>query len=177
MPESVLHWSAKESALGPGKDGQPAPGPHRKSVYLHSGQVHVSEEPCSVTTILGSCVAVCIWDPIQGAGGATHYLLPHRVRGDNSSLRFGSFAIEQLIKSLLSLGSPRHNLRSKLFGGACIFPGFKSVDEQLGSRNVEVAFRMLEQDGIPVITHDVGGPQGRKLVFNTDSGDAWVKLL
>ena len=177
MPEFVTYWSAKEAASGPGKGEQASSGPHRKSVYLHSGQVHVSEEPCSITTILGSCVAVCIWDPIHGAGGATHYLLPHRVRDDNTSLRFGSFAIEHLIKSLLALGSTRHNLRSKLFGGACIFPGFKSIDEMLGTKNVEVAVRMLEKDGIPVITLDVGGQQGRKLVFNTDSGDAWVKLL
>ena len=176
MPEFMLYGSSEESPRasgGPTLVGEPT----RKNVYIHSGQLHVSDEPCAITTILGSCVAVCIWDVVHGFGGATHYLLPYRASVDHSSLRFGNFAVEELIGQLLNMGGSRRNLQSKLFGGACIFAGIKRIDEQLGTKNVEVALRMLQQNEIPVITHDVGGPRGRKLIFNTDSGDAWVKLL
>ena len=177
MRESASHGSGPRAGIKPNQDGQPTPEPNRKGVYLHSGQIHVSDEPCSITTILGSCVAVCMWDALKGVGGATHYLLPNRVSGHNASVRFGNCAIDQLIATLLELGGQRHNLKAKLFGGACIFAGFRSLDEQLGTKNVQLAVRMLDEAAIPVITHDVGGPKGRKLIFNTDSGDAWVKLL
>ena len=75
------------------------------------------------------------------------------------------------------MGCLRRNLNAKIFGGSCIFAGFKKLENQLGTKNVEVALRLLEHEGIPIVTHDVGGPQGRKLIFNTDSGDAWIKLL
>ena len=177
MTESAPDNSAPRAGTKPNQDGQPTPEPNRKGVYLHSGQIHVSDVPCSITTILGSCVAVCMWDPFQGVGGATHYLLPNRVTGHSASVRFGNCAIDQLVSTLLKMGAQRHNFQAKLFGGACIFAGFRSLDEQLGTKNVQVAIRMLDEAAIPVITHDVGGPKGRKLIFNTDSGDAWVKLL
>ena len=177
MQDSASYRSAPRTGTKPNEDGQPAPEPNRKGVYLHSGQIHVSAEPCSITTILGSCVAVCMWDALQAVGGATHYLLPNRVSGHNASVRFGNCAIDQLLSGLLKMGARRNNLQAKVFGGACIFAGFRNLEEQLGSKNVQVAVQMLDEAAIPVITHDVGGPQGRKLIFNTDSGDAWIKLL
>jgi len=177
MPDFETRVSATRAGIKPDDDGQPTPEPNRKGVYLHSGQIHVSDEPCSITTILGSCVAVCIWDAAQEVGGATHYLLPHRVSGNNASVRFGNCAIDQLLSRLLKMGAQRHNLQAKLFGGACIFAGFRRIEEQLGTKNVEVAVQMLGEAAIPVVTHDVGGSKGRKLIFNTDSGDAWIKLL
>ena len=177
MPDFESQGSGSRAGTKPNHDGQPIPEPNRRGVYLHSGQIHVSDEPCSITTILGSCVAVCIWDPQRGVGGATHYLLPHRVSGNNASVRFGNCAIDQLLCALLKMGAERQNLQAKVFGGACIFSGFRRLEEQLGTKNVEVAVQMLGEAAIPVITHDVGGPKGRKLIFNTDSGDAWIKLL
>ena len=177
MPDFESYVSATRAGTKPNHDGQPTPEPNRKGVYLHSGQIHVSAEPCSITTILGSCVAVCVWDAQQEVGGATHYLLPHRVSGNNASVRFGNCAIDQLLSKLLKMGAQRQNLQAKLFGGACIFAGFRKIEDQLGTKNVEIAVQMLAEAAIPVITHDVGGAKGRKLIFNTDCGDAWIKLL
>src|SRR6185503_16712883 len=143
MPESASYSSAPRAGIKPNQDGQPTPEPNRKGVYLHSGQIHVSDEPCSITTILGSCVAVCMWDAFEGVGGATHYLLPTRVSGHKASARFGDCAIDQLLSVLLEMGAHRNNLQAKLFGGACIFAGFRSLAEQLGTKNVQVAIRML----------------------------------
>jgi chemotaxis protein CheD len=153
------------------------PEPERKRVFLVSGQLHVSTEPCVVTTILGSCVAVCIWEPVRGVGGATHYLLPDRVSAEHGSLRFGTLAIEHLISNLLDAGCQRANLKARVFGGASIFAGFKSIDQQLGTKNCEIAFRVLQENGIPIVDRDIGGSKGRKLIFYTDTGDARIKLL
>ena len=177
MPDLAPNGFAQRAGTKPNQDGQPTAEPNRKGVYLHSGQLYASNEPSSITTILGSCVAVCMWDDVYGFGGATHYLLPHRVSSGRGSVRFGHFAIDQLIGRLLAMGGIRSNLKAKIFGGSCIFAGFKKLEEQLGTKNVEVALRILENERIPIVTHDVGGPQGRKLIFNTDSGDAWIKLL
>ena len=177
MPDFAPYGSTQRAGTKPNQDGHPTAEPNRKGIYLHSGQLYASDEPCSITTILGSCVAVCIWDDVRGFGGATHYLLPHKVSSGAGSVRFGHFAIEQLISRLLAMGGRRRNLNAKIFGGSCIFAGFKKLENQLGTKNVEVALRLLEHEEIPIVTYDVGGPQGRKLIFNTDSGDAWIKLL
>jgi len=154
-----------------------AAAPERTSVFLVSGQIQLSIKPSAITTILGSCVAVCIWEPVLGIGGATHYLLPDRVSAEKGSLRFGTLAIEHLISKLLDAGCERENMKARVFGGASIFAGFKSIDQQLGTKNCEIAFRVLHENGIPVVESDTGGSRGRKLIFHTDTGDAWVKLL
>ena len=156
---------------------KPAAAITRSSAYLHPGHVVTSAEPCEVTTILGSCVSVCMWDPVLRVGGVNHYLLPFRRASGQSSPRFGNVAIARLIEELGALGSAKKRLQAKVFGGAYIFPGFKTIDDHLGANNAEFALQALGEEGIPVISHDIGGPQGRKLRFHTDTGDAWVKLI
>lgn len=149
----------------------------RQSIYLHPGKVFVSSKPCDVTTILGSCVAVCLWDPVLGTGGINHYLLPYWTGEGESSARFGNVAIELLIRGLLSLGNERPRLQAKIFGGACVLDAMRNAKGHLGSKNVEVARKFLGEAGIPVVGGDVGGCQGRKLIFRVDDGTAWVRLL
>ena len=147
------------------------------TVYLHPGHFFVSAEPYRVTTILGSCVAVCLWDPVLGVGGVNHFLLPHWVGNGQSSARFGNIAVQQLLARLLEIGSSKQNLQAKVFGGACVIEAFQNSHNQLGSGNVNVAFKLLGVEGIPVVTQDVGGRHGRKLIFHTRDGAAWVKRL
>jgi chemotaxis protein CheD len=149
----------------------------RAAVYLHPGKLYASREPSAVTTILGSCVAVCLWDPVQRIGGINHYLLPHGPGNGQSSERFGDVAIPSLIGKLLTLGSATWGLEAKLFGGACVIDAMRASDHNLGAKNVDVARQLLEEAGIPVVGGDVGGPKGRKLIFHSDDGTAWVKLL
>jgi len=149
----------------------------RTKTYLQPGQIVAAVEPTTVTTILGSCVAVCLWDPVLGAGGMNHYLLPQWVGNGLSSPRFGNVAVQRLIDRLLSLGSSKKNLKAKVFGGACVLDAFRAREETIGSQNVEVANQVLAEAGIPVVNADVGGRRGRKLIFNLDDGGAWVRLL
>jgi chemotaxis protein CheD len=149
----------------------------RAGFYLHPGRIFAASEPHQVTTILGSCVAVCLWDPLRCVGGVSHYQLPAWVGSGQSSPKFGNVAVAQLIAQVLDLGAAKQNLQAKIFGGACVIEAFRRIDGHLGSMNVKVALRMLANAGIALVAEDVGGQRGRKLVFHTDDGAAWVKTL
>jgi chemotaxis protein CheD len=147
-------------------------------VHLHAGQFFASSQPCTISTVLGSCVAVCLVDPVRRSGGANHYLLPLRVIGGNASARFGNVAIEELVSKMILLGSRKRDLQAKVFGGACTMAnGKRPESETLGWQNVEVARSALGSHGIPIVAEDVGGARGRKLLFRTDEGHAWIRKL
>lgn len=147
----------------------------RKTLYLHAGQLVVSAEPAAITTVLGSCVAVCLFDPDAAVGGMNHFLLPLHVEKERSP-RFGTVAIPMLIDELLKAGARRASLRAKLFGGGSILDAFRRGG-RLGDENAALAVRLLADAGIPVLEKDLGGRVGRKLIFHTDDGSAWVRSL
>ena len=149
----------------------------RTKVYLHPGQLFAAAQPSVITTILGSCVSLCLWDPVVKIGGINHYLLPFWVGDAEASPRFGTVAIETLIEKVLSLGARKSRLRAKLFGGACVIEAFRERDDHIGIVNARLAENMLRIQSIPVIEQDLAGCRGRKLIFNTDDGTSWVKFL
>ncbi len=148
----------------------------RGRVFLQSGQLHTAGTPCSVITILGSCVAVGLTDPVAHVGGLCHYALPNRLDRERS-WRYGSVAIPDLIARVVHAGGSCDRLEAKVFGGACITVQPESVSGRLGSQNGELAYRLLWEAGIPVVADDLGGIRGRKLIYETDSGSAWVRML
>lgn len=143
--------------------------------YVQPGQVVVSLEACSLVTIVGSCVAVCVCDRARRIGGLNHYLLPGRV-GDESA-RCGPGAIRRLLEEVVARGADRERLVAKVFGGALILGEGCRHDSNLGRENVRVALELLEKSGVPVVTEDVCGTRGRKLIFHSDTGDTWVRRL
>lgn len=145
--------------------------------YLHPGQLFASRQSHAVTTILGSCVAVCLWDAAKQIGGINHYLLPVFSGDGVASPRFGNIAIAELLEQLIALGCRKRDLQAKLFGGACVIAAFRDRTTHLGWENIETAEKILERENIPVIGQDIGGDKGRKLIFHTDDGAAWVKQL
>jgi chemotaxis protein CheD len=152
------------------------PGPARTParVYLAPGRLYASGEDVQVTTILGSCVAVCIWDAQAEVGGMNHFLLPS---GGAASPRFGDSAVALLIGRVLEEGGQRGRLAAKVFGGACVLEAFRTDRWSLGARNVEMAREQLAAAAIPVVGEDVGGDLGRKLVFHVRTGAAWVRAI
>ncbi len=146
-------------------------------VYLHPGQIFASAEPAQVTTILGSCVAVCLWDPSTGVGGVNHFPRPHWSGRGARSARFASVAIQALLERLLDLGARRHEIRAKVFGGACLNADAPRRQKPLGEQNVEQALVYLRECELPVTASATGGRRGRKLVFDTEDGSAWVREL
>lgn len=143
--------------------------------YVLPGRLFVTAEPYAVTTILGSCVAVCLWDPTRRAGGVNHFLLPHWAGARQSSARFGNLAMEQLIGETLALGSRLQDLQAKVFGGARVIDHPEGDAHHLGARNVEVAHQILVQEGIPIVAEDVGGKGGRKVIFHTLDGSVLLR--
>ncbi len=168
--------SGSDTGVLPGPAGDLEAGAigERLAVFLHPGRIYVSPAPSTVRMILGSCVAVCLWDPRQGVGGANHFLLPYHGQDDP---RFGNVAMERLMEKLLVLGCSPRSLRAKLFGGSCVLEALQNNATHLGAKNVSVARSILAQEGIPIQAEDVGGQRGRKVIFRTDDGSAWVRQL
>ncbi|NOZ62853.1 MAG: chemotaxis protein CheD [Calditrichaeota bacterium] len=148
----------------------------RKEHFLFPGKIFVSGEPFWVTTILGSCVAVCLWDPLRKIGGINHYLLPFWNGVGLASPKYGDIAIEKLIEKMIHRGSELKNLRAKIFGGAAVLQN-KNNDGHVGLKNIALAKSYLESKAIPVVASDVGGNSGRRIKFNTATGVVLVKKI
>jgi chemotaxis protein CheD len=149
----------------------------RSTFYLHPGHIFVSPNPCTITTILGSCVSVCLWDPFVEVGGANHFLLPTGTADPGRSPRFGTVAVGRLIEELLALGCEKRSLRAKVFGGACVMEPFQDRPVHLGLRNVDVGLNLLLDEGIAIVAQDVGGRRGRRVTFDTHDGCSFVRQL
>ncbi len=143
--------------------------------YLPPGGLIASAQPLEVTTILGSCVSLCLWDVEAGVGGINHYLLP--AGGTDQPERYGDQANPILLQRVLNLGATASRLRAKIFGGACIVKAFRNGVTTFADRNVRVAQEFLRQQRIPLMNEDVRGERGRKLRFRTDTGSASLRYV
>jgi chemotaxis protein CheD len=147
----------------------------RRSAYLLPGQLHVSEEPCQIRTILGSCVAICLWDSCRRVGGMNHFLLPASREGQPASHRYADVATRTLLEKLKSLGCRQVNLRAKIFGGSTMFQNRNGLS--LGTQNAIAALELMTNAGISVAIQETGGTRGRKIIFNTDDGIVWCQPI
>jgi len=148
-----------------------------RTVYLYPGQLFTAGQPLMVSTILGSCVAVCLWDEEASLAGINHYLLPSDPVRGHSDLRYGNIAIARLIDEMVSLGAKTSRLVAKLVGGASIIGSSGGTRLSIGDQNVAVARQILEKHGIPINAEQTGGQRGRKLVFHTGNGCAYSKEI
>jgi chemotaxis protein CheD len=133
-------------------------------VHVVQGEFFVTDDPQVVlTTLLGSCVAACIFDPLAQVGGMNHFLLPgdgERSQG-GESLRYGVYSMELLINGLLRLGAQRNRLEGKLFGGGRMQQGLTDV----GALNAVFAERFLKDEGIANVGGSLRGDRGRRIQF------------
>ncbi len=129
-----------------------------------------SAQPAEVTTILGSCVAVCLWDRYLSIGGINHYMLPTWNGMELASPKYGNIAIERLLERMLQLGCQKPNLVAKIFGGGEVISVGNST-MHIGERNIMVAEQMLQEKNIPIIGRSTGGFNGRKIIFSTHTGE------
>lgn len=152
-------------------------GDTMKRVYLYPGQIVTSGQPLMVSTILGSCVSICLWDPGANVGGINHYLLPNNPLNGQSDLRYGNTATERLIETLLGLGVKKQRIVAKVVGGASILTNFSDTRKSIGDQNVEVARTLLARHGITISGEQTGGTHGRKLLFHTGNGCVFSKEI
>ncbi|MBF0551483.1 MAG: chemotaxis protein CheD [Deltaproteobacteria bacterium] len=151
---------------------------HRKQKSIHIGELHASREPTVIYTLLGSCVAVCIFDLEARVGGMNHILLPGKpiYRGFDIATSYGINAMELLINRIMGLGGDRSRLLAKVFGGAHLLPSI-SKENGVGEKNILCALEFLDKESIRVISQDLGGYQPRKIFFRTDTGEVLLKRV
>ncbi|MEM9422407.1 MAG: chemotaxis protein CheD [Pseudomonadota bacterium] len=143
-------------------------------VHVIQGDCEVSDDPNTVfSTILGSCIAACIWDPMMGIGGMNHFLLPDGEGSGPGSQKYGAYAMECLINGLLRRGAHRQYLEAKIFGGSRMMKGIGGI----GSRNVAFVQGFLRAEGISIVAQDVGGDKARRVKFWGATGVAKLKWL
>jgi Chemotaxis protein; stimulates methylation of MCP proteins len=141
------------------------------TVAVIRGEFQVSSDPEVVlSTVLGSCVSVCLYDQDQGIGGMNHYLLADASEGEATSLKYGANAMELLINHLLKRGATRARLQAKVFGGSKMSGRFADI----GPRNADFALRYLAAEEFPVIARDLGGAEARRVNFHPATGKARV---
>lgn len=145
------------------------PGRH----FLFPGNLYVSTVECSITTVLGSCVAVCLWDSVQRMGGMNHFMLPLWNGEGLATPKYGNIAMDKLLDKMLGIGCCRQYLVAKVFGGANI-TGTGREAFMIGDRNITLAMQTLEEWKIRVVAADVGGRFGRKIIMNTATGEILV---
>ncbi len=154
-------------------------GVGERRINIVQGQHYVDDNPESViTTILGSCIAACIWDPIAGIGGMNHFLLPgdglpNTGSSKDDAQRYGVHLMELLINDLLRRGVHKSGLKAKIFGGACMIKGLTDV----GALNASFAEKFLRVEGIELIGGSLRGSLGRRIQFWPVGGRARQAFL
>ena len=150
----------------------------KQEMLIRIGEFYASRSPCIIHTILGSCVAVCLFDPVLRIGGMNHIFLPGRavVHRANEPARYGVNAMEMLINRMLWLGAKKERLTAKVFGGGHLLPCI-TMDNGVGPKIAGFVFRFLERERIRVLSHDLGGTDGRKVLYHTDTGDVYLKRI
>jgi chemotaxis protein CheD len=164
-----------KNAFSPTRLPREATEHSRETIYI--GDLRVSREPLVIDTVLGSCIAACLYDPANRIGGMNHFMLPDSTDPRNpTSARYGVFAMELLINDLMKAGAQRRNFQAKIFGGGHVLKIRESLDG-VPQRNISFVRQFLETEHIPVLNEDVGGFQPRRVLFYTHSGKALVKRL
>jgi Chemotaxis protein; stimulates methylation of MCP proteins len=150
-------------------------------VTIHPGEFYATTEDTIISTVLGSCIAVGIFDPERRIGGLNHFMLPGEVgrseliRSPNA--KYGMYAMEMLINDLMKLGGRREAFKAKVFGGGSVLRLAEGAATKIPANNIDFAFEYLQKEGIPVLASDVGGREPRKIFFYARSGKVLLKRI
>lgn len=147
-------------------------------IYIGPGEFAVSREPVIISTLLGSCISVALFDLDVPAGGLNHFLLPSPKSGSvfSESGRYGVHAMELLINGLLKLGVSRRRLRAKVFGGSAMLSYREKAVYNVPKMNIQFIFEFLDLEKIPVDSYSVGGDLPRKVLFFPHTGKVLMRF-
>jgi chemotaxis protein CheD len=146
------------------------------------GEYYVTQENELVVTVLGSCVSACIRDKESGIGGMNHFMLPEtspgKLKQGNEAIvgmatRYGNYAMEHLINTILGNGGKRKNLEVKVFGGGKIIPTLSDV----GMKNINFVLDYIAQEGLNLLSQDLGDIYPRKVVYSPKTGKVSMKKI
>jgi chemotaxis protein CheD len=146
-------------------------------VTILQGEAKASADPrVEMSTILGSCVATCLFDPVARVGGMNHFLLaepPKHVRHQTFDSDYGLFLMELLVNEMLGLGAHKTRMRARVYGGANLNPDLSPI----GTANAAFARQFLEREGIPKVFEDLEGVQARRIQFRPAGGQVRARLV
>ncbi|WP_394201315.1 chemoreceptor glutamine deamidase CheD [Shewanella waksmanii] len=147
-------------------------------IRVVAGDLYSTKHHEFISTGLGSCIAACIWDPVQAIGGMNHFLLPTSQTSHEEALlsvpgRYGDNAMELLVHELLELGAQRTNLKVKIFGGAVI----KNSHNNIGEQNSRFVLDYCARQGLEVLAKDIGAASSRRIIFSPQTGQVWMKRI
>jgi chemotaxis receptor (MCP) glutamine deamidase CheD len=150
--------------------------PTLERVHIQSGEIYTANRPVVVMTLLGSCVAACLYDPERGVGGMNHFMLPSgSAREGWSAVCFGTNAMELLINELLGLGARREQLRAHAFGGASVLG--PELQAHVGDENARFIRGFLEREGIPLESARLGGDRPLHVSFEPHTGRVRLRAV
>lgn len=137
--------------------------------FLHPGYICTADDGKVIKTVLGSCVAVCLWDRVKKTGGMNHYVYPRSSKSERTA-KYGDLSLPYMLKMILRAGSKKEDLIAHIIGGADNL----SLSTKIGEQNYKLARKFLEKHKIHVASEDVGGSIGKKVVFDTSTGEVLI---
>ncbi len=146
--------------------------------FLHPGEFYFGRTPEKIGTLLGSCIAITLWHPKKKIGGMCHFVLPKQPHADHSHHLNGRYAdnaiklFEQAIKQHHTVAT---DYQAKIFGGGNHLPHQSAKEDSIGIKNAEAAMMLLIERNIDISVADVGETWARRIIFELNSGDVWVK--
>ena len=154
---------------------------NRNIITIYPGEYYVSKGPELISTILGSCVAIVLFDAENEIGGMNHFMLARKTKNSpeaqGPAARFGEFAIDILIKEMEKNGADRNNFEAKIFGGSNVFNLPDTNHEQVGTENIKFEREYLAKLNIPIVAEDIGGVPSRKIVFDPTTFKVLLKRI
>jgi len=145
-------------------------------VFLLPGEIVVARKPTMIATLLGSCVAVCLYNKVHKFGGMNHFLLPSGSAGGMEN-KYGDVSTNRLVDQMTRFDPDLANLEAKVFGGGSVVGHLSSAGFDIGARNIDMALSVLAQRGVRITERQTGGVQGRKIFFDNSTGDVEMRLI
>ena len=150
----------------------------KEAVKLLPGQYYATASDKALVTILGSCVAACIFDQEKKIGGMNHFMLPHSNNGEwagnNLSTRYGNYAMEHLLNELMKVGVQKHDMQLKIYGGGNVN---ESMNNTVSESNIQFIKSYCNMENLKVEEEDLGGNLSRRIVFETKNGHVIVNYI
>jgi chemotaxis protein CheD len=145
--------------------------------FLLPGQLQVATAPARFSTILGSCVTLCLWDRKRRIGGMNHVLLPDGSAEAPNKYRYANIANKALLEQMIAAGCRLDDMVAGIYGGATIYGFDADSTNSIGTKNIAAVLDFLKSTGIPVASQETGGRHGRKIMFDLQSGATTVEEL
>ena len=154
---------------------------NKQIITILPGEFYSTDKPVLISTVLGSCISIALYDPDLKLGGLNHFMLPTTNRTQEISIeeqgRYGDFAMELLLNDMFKKGAKKENLKAKVFGGGNVLDDGGFHKNRTGLNNISFALEYLQTENIPIIANDTGGIFPRKIFYDPQTSKIYLKRI